>query len=73
MNFKNVSSQESGRSIVIDLQTMNIHTGLYVRKPREEANLIIGRGNTTSHNQGVTRTAVATSTFIGQAGTGLFR
>ena len=48
MEFENVSSQESGRSIVIDFQTMNIHTGLYVRKPREEANLIIGRGNTES-------------------------
>jgi hypothetical protein len=46
MEFENVSSQESGRSIVIDFQTMNIHTGLYVRKPHEEANLIIGRGNT---------------------------
>jgi hypothetical protein len=74
MEFENVSSQESGRSIVIDFQTMNIHTGLYVRKLREEVNLIIGRGNTTSHDdQGVTRTAVATSTFIGQAGTSLFR
>jgi hypothetical protein len=50
MEFENVSSQGSGRSIVIDFQTMNIHTGLYVRKPREEANLIIGRGNTTSHD-----------------------
>ena len=46
MEFENVSSQESGRSIVIDFQTMNIHTGLYVRKLREEVNLIIGRGNT---------------------------
>ena len=46
MEFENVSSQESGRSIVIDFQTMNIHIGLYVRNPREEADLIIGRGNT---------------------------
>ena len=50
MKFENVSSQKSGRSIVIDFQMINIHTGLYVRQPREEANLIIGRGNTTSPN-----------------------
>ena len=35
---------------MIDFQMMNTHAGLYVRKPREEANLIIGRGNTTSHD-----------------------
>jgi hypothetical protein len=49
MKFENVSSQKSG-SIVIDFQMINIHTGLYVRRPREEANLIIGLGNTTSHD-----------------------
>jgi hypothetical protein len=31
-------------------QMINVHTGLYVRRPREEANLIIERGNTTSHD-----------------------
>ena len=50
MKFENVSSQKSGRSIVIDFQMINIHTGLYVKPSREEANLIIGRGNTTSHD-----------------------
>ena len=50
MEFENVSSQGSGRSIVIDFQMMNIHTGLYVRKPWEDANLIIERGNTASHD-----------------------
>ena len=50
MKFENVSSQKSGRSIVIDFQMINIHTDLYVRQSREEANLIIGRGNTTSHD-----------------------
>ena len=30
------------------LQVMTIQTGTYVRHRREEANLIIGRGNTTS-------------------------
>jgi hypothetical protein len=30
MKFENVSSQESGRSIVIDFQMCNIHTGWYV-------------------------------------------
>jgi len=28
---------------VIDFQMVNIHTGLYVRKSRQEANLIVGR------------------------------
>jgi hypothetical protein len=32
MKFENVSSQKSGRSIVLDFQAMNIHTGLYVRR-----------------------------------------
>jgi hypothetical protein len=50
MKFENVSSPKSGRSIVIDFQMINIHTGLYVRQSREEANLVIGRGNTTSHD-----------------------
>jgi hypothetical protein len=31
MKFENVSSQESGRSIVRDFQVVHIHTGLYVR------------------------------------------
>jgi hypothetical protein len=30
MKFENVSSQKSGRSIVIDFQMMNIHTDMYV-------------------------------------------
>jgi hypothetical protein len=42
MKFENVSSQKSGRSIVIDFRMINIHTGLYVRQSREEANRIIG-------------------------------
>jgi hypothetical protein len=42
MKFGNVSSQKSGRSIVIDFQMINIHTGLYVRQSQEEASLIIG-------------------------------
>jgi hypothetical protein len=32
MKFENVSRQKSGRSIVLDFQLMNIHTGLYVRR-----------------------------------------
>ncbi len=51
MKFENVSSQKSRRSIVNDFQMMNIHTGPYIRQSREEANLIIGRGNTTSHDR----------------------
>ena len=51
MKFENVSSQKSGRSIVIHFQLMNIHTDPYVRKSREEADLIIGLGNTTSHDR----------------------
>jgi hypothetical protein len=49
MKFENVGTRKSGRSIVIDFQVMNVHTGWYVRQSREEANLIIGRGNTASH------------------------
>jgi hypothetical protein len=30
MKFENVSRQKSGRSIVIDFQMINIHTGTYV-------------------------------------------
>jgi hypothetical protein len=32
MKFENVSRQKSRRSIVLDFQLMNIHTGLYVRR-----------------------------------------
>jgi|HubBroStandDraft_5_1064220.scaffolds.fasta_scaffold515408_2 hypothetical protein len=32
MNFENASRQQSGRSIVLDFQLMNIHTGMYVRR-----------------------------------------
>jgi hypothetical protein len=53
MRFENVSSQKSGRSIVIDFQTMSIHTGPYVKQSRKEANLKTGRGNTTSHDHQV--------------------
>jgi hypothetical protein len=49
MKFENVSIQKSGRSIVLDFQMINIHTGLYV-KSWQEANLIIGPGSTTSHD-----------------------
>jgi hypothetical protein len=34
MEFENASSQKSGRSIVIDFQMNNIHTGRYVRWSR---------------------------------------
>jgi hypothetical protein len=37
MKFENVSSQESDRSIAIDFQMSNIHTGLYVDGSGEEA------------------------------------
>jgi hypothetical protein len=50
MKFENISSPKSGRSIVIDFQMINIHTGLYVRQSGEKANLVIARGNTTSHD-----------------------
>jgi hypothetical protein len=50
MKFENVSRQKSGRSTVSDFQMINVHTGRYVRQSREEANLIIGRGNITSHD-----------------------
>jgi hypothetical protein len=59
MKFENVSSQKSGRSLVIDFWMISIHTGLYVMQSREEASLIIGRGNTTSHDhQGLLRNAI---------------
>jgi hypothetical protein len=51
MKFENVSSQKSRLPIVIGCQLVNIHTGPYVQWSREEANLIIGRGNTTSHGR----------------------
>jgi hypothetical protein len=50
MKFENGCSQKSGRSIVLDFQMMNIHTGPYVRRAREVADLIIGLGNTSSHD-----------------------
>jgi hypothetical protein len=46
MKFENMSSQKSG-SIVIDFPMINIQTIRYVRESREEANLIVGRSNTT--------------------------
>jgi len=50
MKFENASSQKSSRSIVIDFQMINVHTGRYVGKSREEGDLIIGRGDTTSYD-----------------------
>jgi hypothetical protein len=35
MKFENVSSQKSGRSIAIDFQMINIHTGWYVGSTQE--------------------------------------
>jgi curli biogenesis system outer membrane secretion channel CsgG len=35
MKFENVGSQKSGRSIAIDLQMINIHTGRYVGSTQE--------------------------------------
>jgi len=31
MKFENIRSQKSGRSIVIDFQMINVHTGWYVK------------------------------------------
>jgi hypothetical protein len=50
MKFENVSRQNSSRLIVVDFQMNNVHTGRYVRQSREKANLVIGRGSTTSHD-----------------------
>ena len=61
MKFENGCSQESGRSIEIDFQMINILTGRYVRQSREEASLIIGRGNSASHDhQGLCNSISAT-------------
>jgi len=39
MKFGNVSSQKSGRSIVIDFQMNNIHTSWYVKESGYEVEI----------------------------------